>query len=188
MSSGLKMMSTKACFGAGCYWGTEKFIIKDFNTKYPKSIKDGKVGFMGPTTSKPNPSYREVCSGTTGHVEVYDCEFDGDEGTYEELVKHFFMFHDPTTQDAQGNDRGTQYSSVLYCYDQKQKEIAQKVKSELQTLLSAGKNLRYKEKTVKTDIRDATTFYVAQGDHQEYLANNPYGYCNHAYRFTEWPV
>jgi peptide-methionine (S)-S-oxide reductase len=75
---------------------------------------------MGPTTSAPNPSYREVCSGTTGHVEVYDCEFDGNEETYEQLVRHFFMFHDPTTLNKQGNDRGTQYASVLYCYDQKQ--------------------------------------------------------------------
>lgn len=75
---------------------------------------------MGPSTSAPNPSYREVCSGTTGHVEVYDCEFDGNEETYEQLVRHFFMFHDPTTLNKQGNDRGTQYASVLYCYDQKQ--------------------------------------------------------------------
>jgi peptide-methionine (S)-S-oxide reductase len=75
---------------------------------------------MGPPSSGANPSYRDVCSGTTGHVEVYDCEFDGNEETYEQLVRHFFMFHDPTTLNKQGNDRGTQYASVLYCYDQKQ--------------------------------------------------------------------
>ena len=75
---------------------------------------------MGPVTSAPNPSYRAVCSGTTGHVEVYDCVFDGNEETYEQLVRHFFMFHDPTTLNKQGNDAGTQYASVLYCYDQKQ--------------------------------------------------------------------
>lgn len=75
---------------------------------------------MGPTTSVANPSYRAVCSGTTGHVEVYDCVFDGNEETYEQLVRHFFMFHDPTTLNKQGNDAGTQYASVLYCYDQKQ--------------------------------------------------------------------
>lgn len=75
---------------------------------------------MGPTTSVANPSYRAVCSGTTGHVEVYDCVFDGNEETYEKLVRHFFMFHDPTTLNKQGNDAGTQYASVLYCYDQKQ--------------------------------------------------------------------
>lgn len=80
-------------------------------------MQSGAVGFMGPTTSKANPSYREVCSGSTGHVEVYDVEFDGKEDTYEQLVRHFFSFHDPTTLNAQGNDRGTQYASVLYCYD-----------------------------------------------------------------------
>lgn len=83
-------------------------------------MQSGAVGFMGPPSSGANPSYRDVCSGTTGHVEVYDCEFDGNEETYEQLVRHFFMFHDPTTLNKQGNDKGTQYASVLYCYDQKQ--------------------------------------------------------------------
>ena len=107
-------------------------------------LQSGAVGFMGPTTSKENPSYREVCSGSTGHVEVYDCVFDGNEETYEQLVRHFFMFHDPTTLNRQGNDQGTQYASVLYCYDQKQTEIANKVKSELQDLVSKGKIRNYK--------------------------------------------
>ena len=78
---------------------------------------------MGPLTSGANPSYRDVCSGTTGHVEVYDCEFEGGEEAYEKLVRFFYMFHDPTTLNKQGNDRGTQYASVIYCYDQKQVRV-----------------------------------------------------------------
>ena len=87
----------------------------------------------------------------------------------------------------QGNDRGTQYASAIFCYDAKQKEIATKVKTELQDLVSKGK-VRYQEKNVATAIVDATVFYTAQEDHQAYLERNPFGYCNHAYRFTAWPT
>jgi peptide-methionine (S)-S-oxide reductase len=96
------------------------------------------------------------------------------------------MFHDPTTLNRQGNDAGTQYASVIYCYDTKQEEIAKKVKSELQSFVDAGK-VKYTGRTVTTDIRSSTKFYVAQADHQAYLENNPFGYCNHAYRFKAWP-
>lgn len=173
--------------GAGCYWGTEKFFIKDFNKLYPNSILDGAVGFMGPTTAKANPTYREVCSGQTGHVEVYDCEFTGGDATYEKLVRHFYMFHDPTTLNRQGNDVGTQYASVIFCYDANQEAIAKRVTAELQALVNAGK-VKYSGRTVSTDIRTATKFYKAQQDHQAYLQNNPFGYCNHAYRFKAWPA
>ena len=105
---------------------------------------------------KSNPSYREVCGGQTGHVEVYDLEFKGDEQAYEQLVKHFFSFHDPTTLNRQGNDAGTQYASAIFCYDEKQKEIASKVKRELQDLLSAGKVGNYQGKAITTDIRLVT--------------------------------
>eukprot|EP01035_Chromulina_nebulosa_P017171 gene17171-22687_t len=180
-------ISNKACFGAGCYWGTEKFFKIDFGNKIaPGSIKHGAVGFMGPETAKKNPTYREVCSGTTQHVEVYDLEFNGDETTYENLVKHFFTFHDPTTKNRQGNDAGTQYASAIFYYDNKQKEIATRVKSELQSLVNSGK-IRYQGKTVETDIIPATIFYPAHDEHQAYLDKNPGGYCNHAYRFKEWP-
>lgn len=75
---------------------------------------------MGPQGAKANPSYREVCSGRTGHVEVYDFEFDGNLSTYENLIKHFFSFHDPTTENRQGNDQGTQYASTIFYYDDDQ--------------------------------------------------------------------
>lgn len=128
-----------------------------------------------------------MCTGATQHVEVYDLEYSGDESTYENLVRHFFMWHDPTTINQQGNDRGTQYASAVFCYDDAQMRIAQKVKDELQLLLSSGKIPNYKNKDVSTAITAATTFYAAQEDHQEYLDKNPWGYCNHGYRFSQWP-
>ena len=148
-------------------------------------IKSGKVGFMG--GPKANPTYREVCGGRTGHVEVYDCEFDGKESTYENMVKHFFMFHDPTTVDRQGNDRGSQYASVIFYYDQKQKEIATKILADLQEALDKGSISGYQGRQVVTQIREASAFYAAMDSHQEYLRKNPSGYCNHFMRFEEFP-
>lgn len=91
-------ISNIACFGAGCYWGTEKYFKIEFGKKrFPGSIVSGQVGFMGPKSSPSNPSYEDVCTGVTGHVEVYHFEFKGGEEMYENLVKFFFQFHDPTT-------------------------------------------------------------------------------------------
>lgn len=142
---------------------------------------------MGPSTAQSNPSYEEVCRGTTGHVEVYCFEFTNGADTYEELVKFFFQFHDPTTPDRQGNDKGTQYASVIYAYDRIQYEIAQKVKAELQSHLDNGVVTAYTGKVVSTDIRMSTLFYPAHKEHQQYLENNPRGYCNHKIRFKKWP-
>jgi len=185
-ASGAAQLSTKVSLGAGCYWGTEKFIKKDFNKLVPGSIKAGAVGFMNPDpNAPPNPTYRQVCGGKTGYVEVYDCEFDGKEDTFEKLMKHFFTFHDASTLNRQGNDAGTQYASAIFCYDQKQAEIATKVKAELQELINTGKlRTNYQNKAITTAIVPATKFYEAQADHQAYLDNNPWGYCNHATRFT----
>ena len=185
-------LSQQACFGAGCYWGTEKFFKVDFSDKlFPGTDIVGKVGFMGTTgNEKENPTYREVCSGTTGHVEVFDFSYKGDEKTFEELVRFFFAFHDPTTLNRQGNDVGTQYASIIYYYDDKQKEIATKVKTELQAALDAGKIKNFQDKKVATAIVPALKFYAAEAEHQAYLEKQPWGYCNHAYRFDprEWPV
>lgn len=187
---GLSTMSlnNRVSLGAGCYWGTEKFVKKDFSKDIvPGSITWGKVGFMNPDKdAKPNPSYREVCSGSTGYVEVYDCKMSDNAANgadFEKLLKHFFSFHDPTTLNSQGNDRGTQYASVIFCYDDKQMEIAEKVKKEVQSLIDSKTITNYQGPKVTTAIVPATTFYEAQGDHQEYLDVNPWGYCNHAYRF-----
>lgn len=180
----------RAGFGAGCYWGTEKYFRYNFQKKYPKlgKITQGAVGFMGPESAPANPTYREVCSGETGHVEVYDFEFQGGAEYYERLVKFFFQFHDPTTANRQGNDRGTQYASVIYCYNDEQFEIATRVKKELQHLLKTNKLGKvYQGTTVTTAILKSTTFYSAHEEHQDYLTINPNGYCNHRMRFSEWP-
>jgi peptide-methionine (S)-S-oxide reductase len=179
----------RACFGAGCYWGTEKYFKINFARQmYPESmIKNTFVGFMGPEGSKANPTYKEVCSGSTGHVEVYDFQYAGEDEMYEQLVRFFFQFHDPTTLNAQQNDVGTQYASVIYCYDKKQLDIANKVKAEVQEFLNQGKITTYKEGAVTTAVLPATTFYQAHEEHQEYLMKNPNGYCNHRIRIKEWP-
>jgi len=180
--------SNKACFGAGCYWGTEKYFVKNFVKQNPGTTVTGAVGFMGPPGSKKNPGYREVCSGTTGHVEVYDMEFSPPTiETFEKLCRFFFQFHDPTTLNRQGNDTGTQYASVIYCYSDEQVEVAKKVSDELQGYITSGKLSVFQKKQVSTDVRRATIFYPAHKEHQEYLEKNPGGYCNHRMRFSEWP-
>lgn len=180
----------KACFGAGCYWGTEKYFRHDFSRKHQHLgiIHQGNVGFMGPIYAPENPSYREVCSGETGHVEVYDLEYSGGAPYFEALVRFFFQFHDPTTANRQGNDKGTQYASVIYCYSDEQYEIAHRIKDELQTLLDEEKITCFKGKVVTTDIRKSTKFYPAHEEHQDYLMKNPNGYCNHRIRFQTWPT
>ena len=97
-----------ATFGAGCYWGTEKYYAINFQKQNPKSLIGYAVGFMSPKTDAPeNPKYKEVCGGDTTHVEVLQIKFDRNLVSYEDLVRFFFTFHDPTTKDKQGNDRGT---------------------------------------------------------------------------------
>jgi peptide-methionine (S)-S-oxide reductase len=144
---------------------------------------------MGPDGAPENPTYRQVCNGDSGHVEVFYLEYQGGPKYYEELVKFFFQFHDPTTMNRQGNDRGTQYASVIYCYTNEQYEIALRVKGYLQDLLNSRKlgSKVYSSSTVTTDIRQSTIFYPAHDEHQDYLTVNPNGYCNHRIRFQEWP-
>lgn len=178
----------RACFGAGCYWGTEKFFYHDFGKKNQTgAITDGQVGFMGPKEAIKDPTYAEVKAGYTSHIEVFEFEYSGGRAYYEALVRFFFQFHDPTTVKRQGNDVGTQYASVIFCYDQAQFDIATKVKADLQQLIDAGKITCFEGKKVTTDIRWATTFYSAHKEHQDYLNVNPSGYCNHRIRFPEWP-
>jgi peptide-methionine (S)-S-oxide reductase len=180
--------SDRACFGAGCYWGTEKFFYHDFGKKNTTgAITDAAVGFMGPDDAPVDPTYAEVKGGYTKHVEVFEFEYSGGLPYYEALVRFFFQFHDPTTLKRQGNDVGTQYASVIYCYDDAQMEVANKVKAELQSLIDAGKITCFENKAVTTDIRKATKFYPAHKEHQDYLTVNPDGYCNHRMRFAAWP-
>ena len=181
-------ISNKLALGAGCYWGTEKFIVKDFQKQYPNSIQKASVGFMSPDpNAMKNPSYRQVCSGQTGHVEVLYVELNDPAKHLEPLLKFFFQFHDPTTRNRQGNDVGTQYASIIFCDDNEQKKVATKVRDELQALVDARK-VKYAGKEITTAIVDGNAFYPAHEEHQEYLMKNPNGYCNHYYRFKgDWP-
>lgn len=180
-------------FGAGCYWGTEKFMSKSF-LKQPNlpegKILSGKVGFMGPKSAPVDPSYQDVCTGRTGHVEVYHVEFCGGEAYVEAMIRYFFSFHDPTTLNRQGNDQGTQYSSVIFCSTPGQVDIANKVKNELQQLINTGAAKKlYQSVRVTTDVRligDSSPFYAAHDEHQDYLSKNTDGYCNHQTRRIPW--
>mmetsp|Transcript_39475 Transcript_39475/g.72821 ORF Transcript_39475/g.72821 Transcript_39475/m.72821 type:complete len:188 (-) Transcript_39475:170-733(-) len=183
-------ISNTLALGAGCYWGTEKYVKKNFQKIHPGSIKSAKVGFMSPDpNAMKNPTYRQVCSGSTGHVEVLWVELNDPEAHFEELVKFFFQFHDPTTLNRQGNDAGTQYASYVFVSDDEQEKIAKKVVEELQGFLDSGKIRKntFSEGRVNTAIAKTTTFYEAHEEHQEYLAKNPNGYCNHRIRIKEWP-
>ena len=141
---------------------------------------------MGPKDAMKDPTYFDVCLGITKQVEVYQFEFNGDEETYNLLVKHFYSFHDPTTLNQQGNDSGSQYASMIYVFDEKQLQLAKKITLELQNVLD--RNDFYESKEIVTEITPSTVFYPGPTDHQDYLNVNPDGYCNHYYRFKEWPV
>ena len=183
-------LSNQVALGAGCYWGTEKYVWKNFQDKFPKSIKSVKVGFMSPFDSNliRNPTYEQVCTGSSGHVEVLMVELNDPENHFEELIRFFFQFHDPTTKNRQGNDRGFQYASFVFCGDEEQRLIAEKVREELQALLDAGALQRaYDGNSVTTLMTPLKKFTPAHAAHQRYLEKNPNGYCNHRIRFKMWP-
>ena len=183
----------RVSLGAGCYWGTEAFMKNKF-VKQPNlpdgKLLEGAVGFMGPASAPANPTYAQVCTGGTKHVEVYDVKFAGGAAFFEAMLKFYFMFHDPTTRDRQGGDRGTQYASVIYCYNKKQFDIAKRVRDELQDHINQKRLGRvFTSSRVCTDVRMVESiFYPAHLEHQDYLTINPGGYCNHSMRFTVWPT
>ena len=153
-----------ALFGLGCFWGAERCF---WNTQ---GVYVTAVGYAGGYT--PNPTYEEVCTGTTGHNEVVRVLFDSQMISYEELLKVFWEAHDPTQGMRQGNDVGTQYRSGIYTYSQVQYNIAGATKRTYQSQLTqAGYG------TITTEILDAPEFYYAEDYHQQYLAKNPSGYC-----------
>ena len=157
-----------AIFALGCFWGAEK----DF-WQTPGVISTA-VGYAGGQT--PNPNYREVCSGRTGHAEAVLVAYDPSKVSYEELLKVFWEHHDPTQGMRQGNDFGTQYRSAIYATDDEQLRAAVASRNMYQARLSeAGFG------EITTEIAPAPAFFYAEDYHQQYLAKNPGGYCpNHA--------
>jgi len=133
------------------------------------------VGYAG--GQKDQPTYRQVCSGSTGHAEVVQIEFDSGVYTFEKLCEYFFSIHDPTTLNRQGNDTGSQYRSVIFFHSPQQEQIAQSVKERTEERKEIfGKN-------VVTEISAFTNFFPAEDYHQDYLDVNPDGYCNHHERW-----
>ena len=153
-----------ATFGTGCFWCTEAIF------QQLKGVKKVSSGYSGGTI--PNPTYKEVCNGNTGHAECIEIVYDPSEVSFDELLEVFWQTHDPTTLNRQGNDVGTQYRSVVFYHNKEQKEKAEKYKAEL------NKSGAFADPIV-TEISPASTFYVAEDYHQNYYNNNgsqPYCY------------
>ncbi len=161
MESNNKM--SLATFGAGCFWCVEA-VYKEL-----QGVAKVESGYMG--GEKENPTYKEVCTGTTGHVEVCQITFDESIVSYVELLEVFWKIHDPTTLNRQGEDIGTQYRSVVFFQDEIQKESATTIKNTLE-------NLKVFENPIVTTIEPASIFYRAENYHQDYFElngdTNPY--------------
>jgi peptide-methionine (S)-S-oxide reductase len=138
-----------ATLGGGCFWCLEAVY------REVEGVVSAVSGYMGGKSS--NPSYREVCSGSSGHVEVVQVTFDPDVISFREILEIFFVIHDSTTLNRQGNDVGTQYRSVIFYHSPEQKAVAEEIV----------------EAPMVTAIEPAGTFWVAEDYHQDYLANNP---------------
>jgi peptide-methionine (S)-S-oxide reductase len=154
----------RAMFGMGCFWGSEKKFWQQ------PGVYSTAVGYAAGHTS--NPTYREVCTGMTGHNEAVLVVFDPAKIRYDELLKVFWENHDPTQGMRQGNDAGTQYRSGIYYFDEEQRRLAEASRTLFQQQLSkAGYG------PITTEILPAPEFYYAEDYHQQYLAKNPDGYC-----------
>lgn len=156
-----------AIVAGGCFWGMEEII-----RKIPGVTKTT-VGYTGGTAK--NPTYEQVCTGTTGHAEAIQIEFDPSQITYEKILNYFFRMHDPTTLNRQHNDVGDQYRSAIFYTSPSQKEAADLVKAQWN---SSGKF----DRPIVTEITAASTFYPAEEYHQKYLVKHPNGYTCHVLR------
>ena len=151
-------------FGMGCFWGAErKFWSLD-------GVYTTAVGYAGGFT--PHPTYREVCSGMTGHTEAVLVVFDRAVVSVDQLLRVFFESHDPTQGMRQGNDRGTQYRSAIYTSSAEDLAAAEQARDNYARALAAAGFA-----AITTEIRNAPTFYYAEDEHQQYLSKNPRGYC-----------
>ena len=156
-------MNQLATFGAGCFWGVEVAF------RNVPGVKDAQVGYLGGTLA--NPTYRDVCTGRTGHAEVVQVEYDPTQVTYDRLLDVFWENHDPTTVNRQGPDVGTQYRSAIFYHSPEQKRAAEESKSRLE----ASGRLR---RAVVTEITAASTFYPAEDYHQRYLEKRGLASCH----------
>jgi peptide methionine sulfoxide reductase msrA/msrB len=156
-----------AILAGGCFWGMEEIL-----RKIPGVVKTT-VGYSGGSTK--DPTYEDVCTGTTGHAESIQIVFDSSRLGYETLLDYFFRMHDPTTLNQQHNDIGTQYRSAIFYTSEEQKEIAGRVKARW------DKSAKFK-RPITTEITEASAFYPAEDYHQKYLVKHPGGYTCHVLR------
>ena len=157
-------MTQEATLGAGCFWCIDA-CFKDL-----KGVISVSPGCAGGTTE--NPTYKEVCTGTTGHAEVIRIHFNPEKISYAQLLEVFFQTHDPTTLNRQGADEGTQYRSVIFYYDDAQKQAAEKTR---QLLAASGV---WGQKPIVTFIEPAPKFYIAEDYHQQYLEKRGLSTCH----------
>ena len=153
-------MSTEqtATLGGGCFWCLEA-VYQEM-----EGVRGVVSGYMGGHAA--NPTYRQVCGGDTGHVEVVQVTFDAGAVSYEDILEVFFAIHDPTSRDRQGNDAGSQYRSVIFYNDDAQRIAAE-------AMISRLTSERAFSTPIVTEVRPATAFYPAEDYHQRYFANNP---------------
>ena len=156
------MATQTAMFGAGCFWGVEA------RYREVPGVLDAAVGYAGGDVD--NPGYREVCSGATGHAEVVLLKFDDEVVSYQQLLDHFFEWHNPTTLNRQGPDVGTQYRSVVFAANEAQAEAARETIARLD---AAGRFTN----PIVTQVEDDAPFWRAEEYHQRYLEKNGRGFC-----------
>lgn len=156
-------MNAVATFGAGCFWGVEAAF------RQIDGVEDAASGYMGGHLE--NPTYKDVCTDTSGHAEVVQVEFDPGKVSYQQLLEVFWSNHNPTTLNRQGPDVGSQYRSVIFVHDEGQRDLAE---SALETLEASG---RYSEPVV-TEIAPAQTFWRAEDYHQRYLEKRGLSTCH----------
>jgi peptide methionine sulfoxide reductase msrA/msrB len=150
-----------AILAAGCFWGTEAYFRK------LSGVLAVTVGYTGGSLVR--PTYGDVCSGTTGHAEAVRILFDPERISYRDILRHFFRMHDPTTEDRQGPDVGSQYRSAIFYMDEAQRETAESLIREMGA--SSGE-------PIVTEVSPAAAFWPAEDYHQDYLGKNPRGYCH----------
>ena len=161
----------QAIFGMGCFWGAERIFWE------APGVYTTAVGYAGGIT--PNPTYEEVCSGRTGHAEVALVAFDSRATGFENILKLFWEGHDPTQGMRQGNDRGTQYRSLIICSDEAQLSLAESSRAAYERMLNAGGHGPITTEILAPEGGRAShyPFYYAEDYHQQYLEKNPGGYC-----------
>ncbi len=165
----------KIIFGLGCFWGAER-VFWQIDEVYTTA-----VGYSGGYTK--NPTYEEVCSGQTGHAEVVLVVFDPKLIKLENLLKVFWESHDPTQGNRQGNDKGTQYRSSIYFYDDNQSDIINKSKEIFQNEIN-----KFNYGRITTEVKKINDFYYAENYHQQYLIKVPNGYCGLSGCNVNYPI